>query len=362
MQRYDRQTRLKDFGPEKQALLQKASVLVIGAGGLGMPVLQYLTAMGAGRIGIVEHDTVSVTNLQRQVLYDTADAGRPKLAVVLKKLQALNPEVQFEGYDTFILPHNALEIIGRYDVVVDCSDNFGTRYLVNDACVIAGKPLVYGAIYQYEGQVSVFNYQGSATYRCLFPDPPAEGEQMDCNALGVLGILPGIVGSYMTNEVVKVICGIGLPLTNQLLTIHILQNDHQLFRFSPVPGNHDITSLQGSYDQGACEAPAQLQLLEVKELEQWRNAGKTFQLLDVREADEWEICHIDGALHIPMNSVLPLAGSLLQHQPIAVLCHHGMRSRAVAQQLLKAGFRDVYNVAGGIHAWAAEVDPEMAMY
>ncbi|WP_295121703.1 HesA/MoeB/ThiF family protein [uncultured Chitinophaga sp.] len=362
MQRYDRQTRLKDFGPQKQALLQNAAVLVIGAGGLGMPVLQYLTAMGVGRIGIVEHDNVSITNLQRQVMYDTADEGKSKLGVVTKKLQALNPEVKFDAWDTFILPHNALEIIGQYDVVADCSDNFGTRYLVNDACVITGKPLIYGAIYQYEGQVSVFNYNGSATYRCLFPEPPAEGERMDCNELGVLGILPGIVGSYMTNEVVKVVCGIGLPLTNLLLTIHILQNDHQVFHFGPVSGNHQIKALQESYDQGACEVPAGLQLLEVKELAQWRGGGRTFQLLDVREQDEWEVCHIEGALHIPMNSVMRYADRLPKDQPIAVLCHHGMRSRAVAQQLLQAGFRTVYNVTGGIHAWAMEVDPEMAVY
>ncbi|UYQ93225.1 HesA/MoeB/ThiF family protein [Chitinophaga horti] len=362
MQRYDRQTRLKDFGIEKQRLLQQAAVLVIGAGGLGVPVLQYLTAMGVGRIGIVEHDTVSVTNLQRQVIYDTADAGKPKLDVAIRKLKGLNPELTFEAWDTYILPQNALEIISKYDLVVDCSDNFGTRYLVNDACVITGKPLVYGAIYQYEGQVSVFNYKGSATYRCLFPEPPGEGERLDCNELGVLGILPGIVGSYMTNEVVKLICGIGLQLTNQLLTIHILQNDHQLFHFGPVAGNHQIQTLQPSYDQGACEAPPSLQLLEVAELQRWRTEGRSFQLLDVREPDEWEICHIEGAIHIPMHFVMGQAGRLSPDEPVAVLCHHGMRSHAVAQQLLKAGFKKVYNVTGGIHAWALEVDLEMNMY
>ncbi|MCK7559121.1 HesA/MoeB/ThiF family protein [Chitinophaga sedimenti] len=347
MQRYDRQTRLKDFGPEKQALLQQGAVLVIGAGGLGTPVLQYLTAMGIGRIGIVEHDTVSITNLQRQVLYDTRDAGKSKLTVAVNKLKALNPEVRFDAWDTFILPHNALEIISQYDVVVDCSDNFGTRYLVNDACVMAGKPLVYGAIYQYEGQVSVFNFKGSATYRCLFPDAPGEGERLDCNELGVLGILPGIVGSYMTNEVVKIVCGIGLPLTNQLLTIHILQNDHQLFHFGPVPANLQIKALQASYNQGACEAPPTLQSLDVEELARWRQEGRKFQLLDVREPDEWAICHIEGAVHIPMHFVVPQLARLSANEPVAVLCHHGMRSQMVAQQLLKAGFREVYNVTGG---------------
>lgn len=359
--RYDRQTRLDGFGPQKQALLQKASVLVIGAGGLGVPVLQYLTAMGIGRIGIVEHDTVSITNLQRQVLYHTADQGFPKVKLAAKRLQLLNPEVQFAIHDTWITTDNALDIIQRYDVVVDCSDNFGTRYLVNDACVIAGKPLVYGAIYKFEGQVSVFNYQGSATYRCIFPEPPASGEMLNCNEIGVLGVLPGIIGCYQANETVKVITGIGTPLSNQLLTIDTLHNTHHIFNIHPVEANLHITSLQSDYTQSVCEVNNVLPL-SVQELKEWINKGDDFLLLDVREDDEWAICHIPQAVHVPMGRVLQQIPDLQVKGPVAVLCHHGMRSRAVAHRLTELGMKNIYNVEGGIHAWASLIDHQMQTY
>jgi len=268
MNRYDRQVRLQGFGAEKQELLKNAAVLVVGAGGLGVPVLQYLTAMGVGKIGIVEADKISITNLHRQVLYQTEDAGKPKLDTAIDRLKTQNPDVTFIPHPAFITPANALGIIGGYDVVVDCSDNFATRYLVSDACVIAGKPLVYGAIYAFEGQVSVFNYKGSASYRCLFPEP---GVAPDCNTVGVLGVLPGIVGCYQANEVVKVVCGIGEPLANQLLTINILDNVHQVFTFRPQPENLAIQHLQENYDAAGCEAKG-VQLLEVQELQQWLTA------------------------------------------------------------------------------------------
>ncbi|NSL88927.1 HesA/MoeB/ThiF family protein [Chitinophaga solisilvae] len=361
MQRYDRQTRLEGFGPQKQALLQQAAVLVIGAGGLGVPVLQYLTAMGIGKIGIVENDTVSVTNLQRQVLYATADAGKPKLQQAVKRLQALNPEVTFISHDTWLTVDNALEIISAYDVVADCSDNFGTRYLVSDACVIAGKPLVYGAIYKYEGQVSVFNYDGGATYRCIFPEAPEDGEMLNCSDIGVLGVLPGIIGCYQANETVKVITGIGTPLKNQLLTIDTLHNTHLIFNITPVPANQQLTQLQADYHQTVCEVN-QIQSLSVQELNERLLTDDNLLLLDVREDDEWQICHIPQALHIPMGQVLQRVQSLQPEKPVAVICHHGMRSRAVGQRLAELGFRQVYNVEGGIHAWACVIDPQMQTY
>ncbi|NML36674.1 HesA/MoeB/ThiF family protein [Chitinophaga sp. G-6-1-13] len=362
MQRYDRQTRLEGFGPEKQRLLQAASVLVIGAGGLGVPVLQYLTAMGIGKIGIVEHDTVSVTNLQRQVLYHTADQGKPKLALAAARLQQLNPEVQIVPHDTWLTTDNALEIIGAYDVVVDCSDNFGTRYLVNDVCVITGKPLVYGAIYKYEGQLSVFNYQGGATYRCIFPEPPESGEMLNCSEIGVLGVLPGIIGCYQANEAVKVITGIGTPLKNQLLTIDTLHNTHLTFNITPVAANQQITRLADNYQQTVCEVN-NLQSLSVEQLHQWlQQQGNDLQLLDVREDDEWDICHLPQAIHIPMGQVLGRVNALQSEAPLAVLCHHGMRSRAVGQRLVEMGFKQVYNVEGGIHAWACAIDDQMQTY
>ncbi|SKA08714.1 adenylyltransferase and sulfurtransferase [Chitinophaga eiseniae] len=361
MQRYDRQTRLEGFGPEKQRLLQAASVLVIGAGGLGVPVLQYLTAMGIGKIGIVEHDTVSVTNLQRQVLYRTADQGESKLALAAARLRQLNPEVTIVPHDTWLTTDNALEIIGAYDVVVDCSDNFGTRYLVNDACVITGKPLVYGAIYKYEGQLSVFNYQDGATYRCIFPEAPESGEMLNCSEIGVLGVLPGIIGCYQANETVKVITGIGTPLRNQLLTIDTLNNTHLTFNITPVAANQQITRLAGNYQQTVCEVN-NLQSLSVEELQEWLQQGKALQLLDVREDDEWEICHLPQAIHIPMGQVLGRVSALQPEAPLAVLCHHGMRSRAVGQRLVEMGFKQVYNVEGGIHAWACAIDDQMQTY
>ncbi|RBL93008.1 HesA/MoeB/ThiF family protein [Chitinophaga flava] len=361
MQRYDRQTRLEGFGLEKQRLLQQASVLVIGAGGLGVPVLQYLTAMGIGKIGIVEHDTVSVTNLQRQVLYTTADQNKPKIQLAADRLGQLNPEVQLVQYDTWLTTDNALEIIQPYDVVVDCSDNFGTRYLVNDACVIAGKPLVYGAIYKYEGQLSVFNYQGGATYRCIFPEPPEAGEMLNCSEIGVLGVLPGIIGCYQANEVVKVITGIGTPLKNQLMTIDTLHNTHLIFNITPVAANRQMQRLAGNYQQTVCEVN-NLQSLSVQQLHSWLQQGNALQLLDVREDDEWEICHIPQAIHIPMGQVLGRVAALQPEAPVAVLCHHGMRSRAVGQRLVELGFKQVYNVEGGIHAWACSIDDQMQTY
>ncbi|SFD25301.1 adenylyltransferase and sulfurtransferase [Chitinophaga sp. CF118] len=360
MQRYDRQLKLEGFGPEKQQLLHNAAVLVIGAGGLGVPVLQYLTAMGVGTLGIVEHDNISLTNLQRQVLYNTEDEGKPKLQMAIKRLQQLNPEVTFISHDEWLLPDNALSIITPYDVVVDCSDNFGTRYLVNDACVMLKKPFVYGAIHKYEGQVSVFNYKGSATYRCLFPEQPEAGAMLNCSDIGVLGILPGIIGSYQANETVKIICGIGEPLQNQLLTIDTLYNTHHIFQVKPIAGNHTITSLQSDYEQ-PCDTGG-VKSLSVKQLQQWLEEDRSLQLIDVREADEWEICHLPQAMHIPMRMVEQIIPKLKKDVPLVLLCHHGMRSRMVAQQLYTAGFPFVFNVEGGIHAWANEIDVEMNMY
>ncbi|WP_298709069.1 HesA/MoeB/ThiF family protein [Chitinophaga sp.] len=358
MNRYDRQIRLEGFGIEKQEMLRAASVLVVGAGGLGVPVLQYLTAMGVGRIGIAEEDTVSITNLQRQVIYTVADEGKPKIDVAIARLKQLNPDTVFVPHPQYLSTANAPDIIAQYDLVVDCSDNFGTRYLINDACVMLGKPFVYGSIFRYEGQVSVLNHNGSGTYRCLFPEP---GEAPDCNDVGVLGVLPGIVGCYQASEAVKVLTGIGEPLANQLLTIQLLDNTHQVFTFQPQPGNHDISALQESYGNAVCDART-IELLTVQELKGWLDEGRNFQLVDVREKDEWDYCHIDGAVHIPMRRVAASLSTLSRDTPVAMICHHGMRSRATAELLLQAGFREVYNVTGGIHAWAGEIDPSMAKY
>lgn len=358
--RYDRHLKLEGFGPVKQQLLKKAAVLVIGAGGLGVPVLQYLTAMGIGKLGIIEHDTISLSNLQRQVLYHTAEEGQSKLKVAVARLSGLNPEVHFVKHDSWLTQKNALSIMREYDVIIDCSDNFGTRYLVNDACVILQKPFIYGAIHKYEGQVSVFNFNGSATYRCLFPEQPGADALPNCNDIGVLGVLPGIIGCYQANEAVKVICGIGTPLTNQLMTIDTLNNTQHIFTIKPVPENQQITTLQEDYEQ-PCDTSS-IRRMSVQELCEWREAGKPLQLIDVREPDEWEICKLPHSLLIPMGMINGMIPQLRRDIPTALLCHHGMRSLIIAQQLDAAGFTDLYNVEGGIHAWACQIDEKMDVY
>ncbi|QEC51168.1 HesA/MoeB/ThiF family protein [Anseongella ginsenosidimutans] len=249
MGRYERQMQLTGFGREKQEALSQARVLVVGAGGLSMPVLQYLTAMGVGTLGIIENDRVALSNLHRQVLYETRDAGKPKLYAAIAKLSAQNPDVELVPHAAFLRVENALEIIGSYDLVIDGCDNIGTRYLVNDACVMLGKPFIYGAVFQYEGQLSVCNFRGSATYRCLFPQVPGNAAVPGCNETGVLGILPGIIGSYQAAEALKVICGIGSPLANQLLCIDMLTGGQLQIRCRPDPANLQIRELAASYWQ-----------------------------------------------------------------------------------------------------------------
>jgi len=360
--RYDRQVRLQGFGEGKQEQLGRSSALVVGAGGLGVPVMQYLVGMGIGKLGIVDQDTIDITNIHRQVLYTPADAGKQKARVAAAKLSAMNELVDITVYEEFLQPGNALKIMADYDLVIDCSDNFGTRYLVNDACVILKKPFIYGAIYQFEGQVSVFNYKGSATYRCLFPEAPNDGEMLNCSEMGVLGILPGMIGTYQANEAVKVLCDIGEPLSNKILTIDTLTNEHRIFKFKPVSGHHDIRELQKDYQQNVCIMETGVQEMDVSKLAEWLSAADPLQLIDVREPDEWDICHLEQARLIPMHTVAGQIDSLQKDIPIALMCHHGMRSRAVANFLVEAGFKNIYNVTGGIHAWAVKVDPNMRRY
>ncbi|NND79826.1 MAG: HesA/MoeB/ThiF family protein, partial [Maribacter sp.] len=247
LERYKRQTILKDFGPECQLKLAQSKVLVVGAGGLGIPVLTYLNAMGVGTLGIVDIDEVSISNLHRQVLYNENDIGQSKVTVAIKKLQKQNSDTNLIALKTFLIRDNALDIIKDYDLVVDASDNFPTRYLINDACVILKKPFVYGALHSFEGQVSVFNYLGGPTYRCLFPNMPSANELPDCNEHGVLGITPGIVGNLQALETVKVLTGIGEVLSGKLLLFNGLNQSFQKIKFSPIPANLNITMLQMAY-------------------------------------------------------------------------------------------------------------------
>ncbi len=257
-ERYIRQVQLPDFGEEGQRRLKEASVLVIGLGGLGIPVIQYLNAMGLGRLGMVDQDQVATSNLHRQVLYDEADVGQSKVSVCIRKLSIQNPETILEGHQCFLNPDNALEIIRSYDLVVDASDNFPTRYLVNDACVLLNKPLVYGALHGFEGQVSVFNYNGGPTYRCLFPNMPGMSEIPNCDENGVLGILPGIIGNFQALEAVKVITGKGMVLSGKLLLYNGLHPSLHSINFSKKPDNLNITALRDSYQVPSCPADQEI--------------------------------------------------------------------------------------------------------
>ncbi|MCO4292379.1 HesA/MoeB/ThiF family protein [Solitalea sp. MAHUQ-68] len=359
-ERYNRQVLLKDFGEQAQLKLLNSSVLVIGAGGLGVPVLQYLTGMGVGKIGVMDHDTISENNLHRQVLYATDEIGSSKARVAVERLKRLNPDVEFLCFNEQLTVNNALLIISLFDVIVDCTDNFQTRYLINDACVILNKPFVYGAIHQYEGQVSVFNYQGGATYRCLFPAAPENGVVADCNANGVLGVLPGIIGCYQANEVVKVIAGIGEVLTNKLLTIDTLNNKQSVFKFQPKQENQNITQLRSDDYKTLCSST--LMSITPLELAQKLALNEALQLIDVREQYELVYCEIESAVHIPLREIRMRVGELDPMNPVVLICHHGIRSRIACEELLSKGFTTVYNLEGGIDRWAREVDNSLQLY
>ncbi|AFD07052.1 HesA/MoeB/ThiF family protein [Solitalea canadensis] len=359
--RYIRQLLLEGFGEPAQLKLQQASVLVVGAGGLGVPVMQYLTGMGVGKIGIIDNDVISESNLHRQVLYSTEEIGKPKVQVAAKRLRAMNPEVEVVIINDRLNVDNALLVIGMFDVVVDCTDNFQTRYLINDACVILDKPFVYGAIHKFEGQISVFNFNGSATYRCLFPSAPEKGVVADCNTNGVLGILPGIIGCYQANEVVKLITGVGEVLVNKLLMIDTLKNSQFVLNYQLVPVNKTLTDLRTEDYKSLCTRN-RLKTISAQKLAEKLNQPEKIQLVDVRELDEWNICNIQSSIHIPLNDILFRCQELDKEKPVVLICHHGIRSLYAGEDLLAQGFEEVYNLAGGIDSWSREVDEAVAIY
>ncbi|MEX0273905.1 MAG: ThiF family adenylyltransferase, partial [Flavobacteriaceae bacterium] len=323
-ERYRRQIQLKEFGLEGQRKLAESKVLVIGAGGLGIPVAQYLNAMGVGTLGIVDGDTVSVTNLHRQVLFHENDTGRLKVEVLAERLSEQNSDTDIQTYSTFLDVDNALGMVDRYDLVVDASDNFPTRYLVNDACVILDKPFVSGALHGFEGQVSVFNYQKGPTYRCLFPKMPSPGEVPDCNTHGVLGILPGIIGSLQALEAVKVLTGTGEPLSGSLLLYDGRSQQSQKIKFPAQPDNFGIIALQDSYGWGhPCESVPSITVDELKGL----LAGKGQpQLVDVRTPVEFVEFHLPNALNLPLDTLDAQIRQIDAHRPVYLICQSGMRS------------------------------------
>lgn len=367
--RYSRHIILPEIGKEGQEKLKAAKVLVIGAGGLGCPILQYLTAAGVGNIGIIDFDVVDESNLQRQILFQVDDIGKPKAQVAAEKLKKQNPFVNFQVFEKSLETSNALDLIKNYDLVVDGCDNFATRYLVNDACIILNKPFVFGSIFKFEGQVSVFNLKDShgnfgPTYRCLFPEPPSQDEAPNCATIGVLGVLPGIIGTLQANEALKIITGLGEPLSGKLLMMDALTMQFHTIKFKAIEENHYIKELQQQYDEVcASEVNAtEMKIMTVQELKQKLEAGDDIFLLDVREDYEHDICSIGGLL-APMDSISKYVNEIPKDKPVVVYCHHGTRSAWVLNYLRQEhNFKNLYNLEGGIHKWAMKIDEDMAVY
>ncbi|MDR6781782.1 molybdopterin/thiamine biosynthesis adenylyltransferase/rhodanese-related sulfurtransferase [Pedobacter africanus] len=334
MKRYDRQIMLPEMGLAGQQKLLKASVLVVGAGGLGCPVLLYLAAAGVGRIGITDGDVVEESNLQRQVIYQMRDIGLPKAEVTASRLRMLNPELEIVSYPFRLTAENAAELIGRYDLVIDGSDNFPTRYLVNDTCVLLNKTLVFGSVFQFEGQVTVFNYQGSADYRSLYPEPPLADEVPNCGESGVIGTLPGIIGSMMANEAIKVICGFGEVLAGKLLTYNALNNESLLFSFSKSTKK---PAEEPAGTQPQKNKPTPSSSLSLDELQQMDERDISYLLIDVREVYEYEEHNI-GGMNIPLYDLSQHIPELLPYHTLVFCCSAGTRSR-IALNLLKDSFR-----------------------
>ena len=374
IERYSRHLIMPEVGLKGQKRLKAASVLLIGTGGLGSPLAMYLAAAGVGRIGLVDFDVVDSSNLQRQVIHSTSMVGRPKLESAKAFIAGLNPHVRVDTYEAMITSENALEIIEPYDVVIDGTDNFPTRYLVNDACVILGKPNIYGSIFRFEGQATVFDPKSGPCYRCLYPEPPPPGLVPSCAEGGVLGILPGTIGLIQATEAVKLIIGEGQPLVGRLMLYNALDMTFREMKIRkdpecPVCGEHPTVTELIDYQQfcgiGGEEDTIQLdpatEEISVAELKARLDRGDDFTLVDVREPHEYDICEIGGTL-IPLGTLEQNVHHLNREDAIVVHCRSGMRSAKATKFLKEAGFKQVRNVVGGILAWAEEIDPEMPKY
>src|SRR5438132_3286141 len=369
LQRYSRHLMMPEVTPNGQRCLKAARILCIGAGGLGSPSALYLAAAGVGTIGIVDFDDVDLSNLQRQILHGTKDVGRGKLESARDRLSDINPKIDIELHRCRFTSENASELVAHYDVIVDGSDNFPTRYLSNDVCVFARKPNVYGSVFRFEGQTTVFApHFGGPCYRCLFPEPPPPESVPNCAQAGVLGVLPGIIGMLQAIETIKLILGIGDTLIGRLLhfdalKVHFrelkLRHDSQC----PVCGENPTISAPIDYDQfcGAREEGT-VPAISVQELKRTMNASEAFELIDVREPFEFEIARIDGAKLIPLGEIAGRADELQREQPVVVHCHSGRRSAQAVRLLQQRGFTNVYNLEGGIDAWSDFIDPSVPKY
>jgi len=367
--RYSRHLIMPEVGMEGQLKLKNAKILLVGTGGLGAPLGLYLAAAGVGRIGLVDFDVVNFTNLQRQVIHGTKDVGRKKLDSAADRMADINPFVQIDKHEVALSSDNALEILEPYDIVIDGTDNFPTRYLVNDACVILKKPNVYGSIFRFEGQSTIFSYPGGPCYRCLYPEPPPPGLVPSCAEGGVLGILPGTIGLIQATEAVKLILGIGEPLVGRLLLYDALAMRFRELRLRrnpdcPVCGDHPTITKLIDYQQfcGIPEAPAAVMEIAPLEVKAKIDRGEKFQLIDVREPQEWQIGHIEGAKLIPLGELPKRVNELDSAVEIVAHCKSGVRSAKACDFLRQAGLKKVSNMTGGILAWSDKVDPTVPKY
>jgi len=371
IRRYSRHLLLPEVALSGQKKLKAASVLVVGTGGLGSPVALYLAAAGIGRLGLVDFDVVDESNLQRQIIHGTGDVGRPKLHSARDRIREINPNVEVVLYEQALDSSNALDVIQDYDVVIDGTDNFPTRYLTNDACVLLDKPNVYGSIFRFEGQASVFYARQGPCYRCLFPEPPPPGLVPSCAEGGVLGVLPGVIGTIQATEAIKLILGQGEPLIGRLLLYDALEMSFDEVRLRknpdcPVCGENPTVTELIDYVQfcglDPSEALEPTWEITPRQLKEKMDAGNGLVLLDVREPQEWEIAHLEGARLIPQNDLPERMHELDSADEIVVYCHSGVRSARAVNLLRDAGFRRLKNLRGGISAWAQTVDPNMPQY
>jgi len=375
--RYSRHLVLKEFGEQGQLKLKQARVLVVGAGGLGSPALLYLAAAGVGTIGVVDNDVVEISNLQRQILFSIDDVGKNKADAAARRLRALNPTITIKTYCTRLSASNAMNIVRDYDVILDGTDNFPTRYLVNDVCVLQGKPFVHASILEFEGHISVFNLRHSRdefspTYRDLFPVPPNAHSIRTCSEAGVLGVLPGMIGSMQAAEVIKIVTGIGKPLAGSLLILDATTMETTLIQYKNRNARDTVKGLidyehfcginQDKSKSLKTENITRMKEVSVQELEELKESGADFQLIDVREPHEFDICDLGGEL-IPMGQIANNVEKIARDKQVIVHCRSGKRSADVINYLEKNhGFQNLYNLTGGILAWAREIDPSMPTY
>jgi adenylyltransferase/sulfurtransferase len=380
LRRYSRHLLLPQVGMDGQRRLKEASVLVVGTGGLGSPISLYLTAAGIGRIGLVDFDVVDATNLQRQIVHSNTAVGVPKVLSAAERLRGLNPLITIETYETPLTSHNALDILGGYDIVLDGTDNFPTRYLLNDAAVLLGKPLVYGSVYRFEGQVSVFSAPGGPCYRCMLPEPPPPHLVPSCAEAGVLGVLPGTIGTLQATEAIKLIMGIGEPLVGRLLLYDALDLTFDTITIPkrsacPVCGATPTITELVDYEE-FCGAPSHtdsayhqvrlqqhgIRSLTPHQVQAQIARGEQLGLLDVREPYELLLSHLEGALHIPLSQMDARWPEVPSDRPLVVFCHRGIRSARLILRLQARGHTNLINLDGGIDAWSREVDASVPRY